>query len=234
MVIKCLIVDDEPLSRRVLKSYIKDHPDLDLLGECKDALEAMDYVEKRGVDLLFLDINMPKLSGINFYKSLRLKPEVIFTTAYPEHAVEGFELEALDYLLKPIAFERFLKAVHRAKEKLGISKAAVPEPDHMMLKADRKLYRTMFDDVLYIEAHGDYVKVHVKEKVMIVTSTLKHLLMELPPSRFVRTHKSYIINIQHVRYLEGNRVNVGSSMIPIGQSYREEVQRVLHGYDGTP
>jgi DNA-binding LytR/AlgR family response regulator len=228
MAISCLIVDDEPLSRRLLKSYIKEHPDLALVGECKDALEAMDYLEKRGVDLLFLDINMPKLSGINFYKSLREKPEVIFTTAYPEYAVEGFNLEALDYLLKPITFDRFLKSILKAKERLGNGYPMAMEANHIMLKADRKLYRAVFEDVLYFEAHGDYVKVHLKEKTLIVTTTLKNLLLELPASLFVRTHKSYIINIRHVRYLEGNQVNVGAAMLPIGQLYKEELQKVLH------
>jgi DNA-binding LytR/AlgR family response regulator len=229
MVIKCLIVDDEPLSRKVLKSYILDHPDLELLGVCKDALEAMEFVEKRGVELLFLDINMPKLSGINFYKALRKKPEVIFTTAYPEYAVEGFDLEALDYLLKPIAFERFLKSVQKAREKLRSHHPVASEPDHIMLKADRKMYRTLFEEVMYFEALGDYVKVHLKDKTIIVTITLKKLLMELPSTRFVRTHKSYIINIQHVRYLEGNQLNVHGQMVPIGQAYREEVQKSLYG-----
>ena len=192
--IKCLIVDDEPLSRMVLKGFVADHPDLELAGECKDALEAMSFLEKNQVDLLFLDINMPKLSGVNFYKSLQNKPEVVFTTAYSEFAVEGFELNAIDYLLKPIAFERFIKAIQKVKKKLGQNSTSAPVQDYIMLKSDKKMYRTPFDDILFCEALGDYVKVHLSEKVLIVTTTMKKLLSELPDLNFLRTHKSFIIN----------------------------------------
>ena len=149
MSMTCLIVDDEPLSRDVLRNYVNDHPDLSLAGECKDAFEAMASLEQHSVDLIFLDINMPKLSGINFYKSLNQKPLVIFTTAYPEFAVEGFELDAVDYLLKPFSFERFVKGVNKARSKV---KTEEKEVGFIMLKADKKMYRTSFDDILFFEA----------------------------------------------------------------------------------
>lgn len=225
--IKCLIVDDEPLSRQVLKGFVSDHPDLELAGECKDALEAMSFLEKHGVDLLFLDINMPKLSGVNFYKTLQNKPEVIFTTAYSEFAVEGFELNAIDYLMKPIAFERFIKAIQKAKDKLGQNSSSSPVQDYIMLKADKKMYRTPFEDILFCEALGDYVKVHLSDKVLIVTTTMKKLLTELPEQIFLRTHKSYIINKTKVEYIEGNQIKIGEGMVSIGQSYREEVLKAL-------
>lgn len=220
MSMTCLIVDDEPLSRDVLRNYVEDHPDLSLVGECKDAFEAMASLEAQRVDLIFLDINMPKLSGINFYKSLNQKPMVIFTTAYPEFAVEGFELDAVDYLLKPFSFERFLKGVNKARSKV---KTEEKEADFIMLKADKKMYRTAFDDILFFEALGDYVKVHTKERVLIIASTLKKLLSELPESRFLRTHKSYIIAKGQVEYIEGNQVKIGEHMVSIGQAYREQV-----------
>ncbi|KYG75810.1 MULTISPECIES: LytR/AlgR family response regulator transcription factor [Roseivirga] len=225
--IKCLIVDDEPLSRQVLKGFVSDHPDLELAGECKDALEAMSFLQKHGVDLLFLDINMPKLSGVNFYKSLQNKPEVIFTTAYSEFAVEGFELNAIDYLMKPIAFERFIKAIQKVKDKLGQNSSSSPVQDYIMLKADKKMYRTPFEDILFCEALGDYVKVHLSDKVLIVTTTMKKLLTELPEQIFLRTHKSYIINKTKVEYIEGNQIKIGEGMVSIGQSYRDEVMRAL-------
>lgn len=225
--IKCLIVDDEPLSRQVLKGFASDHPDLELAGECKDALEAMSFLEKHEVDLLFLDINMPKLSGVNFYKSLQKKPEVIFTTAYSEFAVEGFELNAIDYLMKPIAFERFIKAIQKVKDKLGQNNSSIPNQDYIMLKADKKMYRTSFEDILFCEALGDYVKVHLSDKVLIVTTTMKKLLTELPEQIFLRTHKSYIINKTKVEYIEGNQIKIGEGLVSIGQSYRDEVMRVL-------
>lgn len=225
--IKCLIVDDEPLSRNVLKGFVADHPDLELAGECKDALEAMSFLERQEVDLLFLDINMPKLSGVNFYKSLQKKPEVIFTTAYSEFAVEGFELNAIDYLMKPIAFERFIKAIQKVKDKLGQNSTSLPAQDYIMLKADKKMYRTPYEDILFCEALGDYVKVHLKDKVLIITTTMKKLLAELPEQVFLRTHKSYIINKSKVEYIEGNQIKIGSQLVSIGQSYREEVMKAL-------
>lgn len=225
--IRCLIVDDEPLSRQVLNGFVADHPDLELAGECKDALEAMSFLEKHEVDLLFLDINMPKLSGVNFYKSLQKKPEVVFTTAYSEFAVEGFELNAIDYLMKPIAFERFIKAIQKVKEKLGQNNSSIPAQDYIMLKADKKMYRTSYEDILFCEALGDYVKVHLKDKVLIISTTMKNLLTELPESIFLRTHKSYIINKTKVEYIEGNQIKIGSQLVSIGQSYREEVLKAL-------
>ncbi|OEK05517.1 DNA-binding response regulator [Roseivirga misakiensis] len=223
----CLIIDDEPLSRNVLKTFVNDHPDLHLVGECKDAFEAMAELNKQSVDLLFLDINMPKLSGVNFYKGLSKKPQVIFTTAYPEFAVEGFELNAVDYLMKPIAFERFVQAINKVKEKLGTLSVPESAQDYILLKADKKVYRTSFDDILLCEALGDYVKVHLSDKVLIVTTTMKKLISELPADQFVRTHKSFIINKTKFEYIEGNQVKIGKHMVSIGQSYREEVLRQL-------
>lgn len=222
--IKCAIIDDEPLSRDVLRQFVVDHPDLELTGEYKDALEAMSGLEKDAVQLILLDINMPKLSGINFYKSLVNKPLVIFTTAYPEFALDSYELNAVDYLMKPIAFERFLQAVQKVKDRLNTSSEV---NDHMMLKVDKKLYRTAFDDIMYFEAFGDYVKVHLKDQVLIITHTMKKLLTELPDQRFIRTHKSFIINKSKVDYVEGNQLKIGSGMVSIGQVYREQVLTAL-------
>lgn len=225
--IKCLIVDDEPLSRDVLKAYCTDHPDLEITAICKDAFEAMNALEKSSVDLIFLDVNMPKLSGINFYKSLNQKPMVVFTTAYPEFAVEGFELDATDYLLKPFSFERFVKAVNKVKDK------STNQPDtnekYILLKADRKVYKVDFSEILFFEALGDYVKAHLQDKVLIVTTTLKKLMEELPSSAFMRTHKSFIIAKNKIEYLEGNQIQLTNQKIPIGQAYREEVLKKLEG-----
>ncbi len=225
--IKCLVVDDEPLSRNVLKTFVNDHPDLTLIGECKDAFEAIEKLSKETVDLLFLDINMPKLSGINFYKSLNQKPAVIFTTAYPEFAVEGFALNAIDYLMKPIAFERFVQAIQKVKDKWGTAKKSNTAQDHILLKADKKMYRTPFENILYCEALGDYVKVHLTDRTLIVTTTMKGILADLPDDQFVRIHKSYIINKTKFEYIEGNQIKIGEHMVAIGQSYREQVLNVL-------
>ena len=222
--ITCALIDDEPLSRDVLRQFVADHPDLELNGEYKDALEAMSGLEKQPVELIFLDINMPKLSGINFYKSLTNKPKVIFTTAYPEFALEGFELNAVDYLMKPIAFDRFLQAVQKVKERRATSHESA---ERIMLKVDKKLYRTAFDDILFFEAFGDYVKVHLNDQVLIITHTMKKLLTELPDDQFIRTHKSYIINKSKVEFIEGNQIKMGDQMVAIGQVYREQVLAAL-------
>lgn len=220
--IKCLIVDDEPLSRDVLKTYCADHPELEVAAFCKDAFEAMAALEKEAIDLIFLDVNMPKLSGVNFYKSLNHKPKVIFTTAYPEFAVEGFELNAVDYLLKPFSFERFIKAINKVKEKLNQSNNVAYDQGHILLKADKKIYRTDYQNLLFCEALGDYVKVNVEGKTLIVTTTLKKLMEELPESLFVRVHKSFIVNKSKIEYVEGNQVKIQDQFIPIGQSFKED------------
>uniref|UniRef100_UPI004048245B LytR/AlgR family response regulator transcription factor n=1 Tax=Roseivirga sp. TaxID=1964215 RepID=UPI004048245B len=224
--INCLIVDDEPLSRDVLKTYCADHPELEIVGICKDAFEAMATMEKQTVDLIFLDVNMPKLSGVNFYKTLNQKPAVVFTTAYPEFAVEGFELDAVDYLLKPFSFERFVKAVNKVKEK-AVANVPTNHNGYILLKADKKIYRTPFEDILYFEALGDYVKVYLVDKVLIVTTTLKKLLEELPEAQFIRTHNSFIINKTKLEYIEVNQIKIRYQFIAIGQSFKEEVMKVL-------
>ena len=175
---------------------------------------------------------MPKLSGINFYKSLNQKPMVVFTTAYPEFAVEGFELDATDYLLKPFSFERFVKAVNKVKEK-SIYQTDTDEK-YILLKADRKVYKVDFSEILFFEALGDYVKAHLQDKVLIVTTTLKKLMEELPSSAFMRTHKSYIIAKSKIEYLEGNQIQLPQHKIPIGQSYREEVLKKLESWITAP
>lgn len=223
--IRCCIIDDEPLSRDILRQFISDHPDLVLSGEYKDALEAISGIESNPVDLLLLDINMPKLSGINFYKSLSQKPLVVFTTAYPEFALDGFELNAVDYLMKPIPFDRFLQAIQKVKERL---KSQVESQDHIMLKVDKKLYRTLYEDILFLEAFGDYAKVHLENQVMVITTTMKKMEAELPSTLFIRTHKSFIINTSKVAFIEGNQISIGSELVPIGLRYRENVLRQLN------
>ena len=220
--IRCLVIDDEPLARDVLESYIEEIDHLQLVKSCKDAIEASNVLKEEEVDLLFLDINMPKLSGISFYKTLVHKPKVIFTTAYPDHAVEGFELEAIDYLLKPFSFDRFQRAVN----KLPTTKNPIND-DFIMLKADKRNHKVDFEKILYFESIGDYVKVFLDEgKTLIISETLRKL-EELLPSSFLRIHKSYIISISSIEYVEGNQIQLNDIKIPIGQSYRDNVNNVL-------
>lgn len=223
MTIRALIIDDEPLARDVLVKYSDDYLGLDIVDTCKDAIQAMEVLENEKVDLLLLDINMPKLSGINFYKAIGNKPQVIFTTAYPEHAVEGFELSATDYLVKPFSFERFAQAINKVKQNLA-------KPDttasFITLKADNKHHRIPTSKISHLEALGDFVKVHTVDKVLIVSDTLKHLTSKLPDN-FVQIHKSFVISVDHLEFVEGNQAIVRDNKIPIGQAFRKNVKAIL-------
>jgi DNA-binding LytR/AlgR family response regulator len=224
---KCLVIEDEPLAQQVLKKYIADHPMLQLVAVCNDALEAQQLLSSEKIAILFLDINLPKLSGIHFLRSLTDAPVVIFTTAYPEFAVEGFDLDAADYLMKPFSFERFLKAVNKAIEKLKPPAVQagqpVPEQRFIFLKADKKVFKVNTDDILYCEAVDDYVRVITIGEQYLVHYTLKKLLEELPATNFLRVHKSYIIAKDKIKFFEGNYVKVGEKDIPIGASYKDEI-----------
>jgi len=226
--IQCAIIEDEPLAQNILKKYIEDHPALELKAVCNNAEEAQKVLLRQDIELLFLDINLPKLSGISFLKTLPHQPLVIFTTAYPEYAVEGFELDAIDYLLKPFSFERFLKAANKAVQQLN--KREITEqatPSFIFLKADKKVHKVNLDDILYIEAAGDYIKINTESEQYIVNDTLKSLQDELPPVQFIRVHKSYIISRNKIKFFEGNYVKVGNANIPIGNSYKEEISTRL-------
>jgi DNA-binding LytR/AlgR family response regulator len=219
----CLIVDDEPLSRDVLRKYIAEVRDLNLLAECRNASEASHELNKAPVDILFLDINMPGLSGISFARSLKVSPLLIFTTAYPEHAVEGFELDATDYLVKPYSFERFLKAVNRALERLQENNNHAAGEGKILVKADKKLYALLFSDIHLIEGQGDYIRIRTRGENLVVHDTIKNFLAKLPEDSFMRIHKSYVINLIHMDYLEGNQVRIGNYTVPVSPALRDEL-----------
>lgn len=222
---KCILVEDEPLAQNVLKKYIGEHPALELVAICNDALEAQGVLTQQNIDLVFLDINLPKLSGINFIKTLIHSPLIIFTTAYPEFAVEGFELNAIDYLLKPFSFERFLKAVNKALEKLTASTQNNDSDKitFIFLKADKKIHKVDLASIRYIEAIGDYMKLVTDSGQLIINETMKKLQEELPGKSFIRVHKSFIISRNKIRFIEGNYVQVEDKSIPIGATYRNDV-----------
>ena len=225
--IQCMVVEDEPLAQNVLKKYIAEHPSLQLAAICEDALDAQLKLNQIQIGLIFLDINLPRLSGINFLKTLPRHPAVIFTTAYPEFAVEGFELDAVDYLIKPFSFERFLKAVNKV---LAIKKDATneqPTDESIFLKADKKVFRILIEDIMDLEALGDYVKVSTPRSQHMVNSSLKDLLAELPKEKFIRVHKSFAIAKNKISFLEGNYIRIGDKDIPIGATYREEVYTII-------
>jgi DNA-binding LytR/AlgR family response regulator len=192
------------------------------VATCANAFEAMEALRQHPVDLLFLDINMPKLSGISLLKTLDKPPLVVFTTAYPEFAVEGFELEAVDYLLKPFSLERFLRAINRASERLATPPTTGPQaPQHLLVKADKKLYKIDFQDISYLEAYGDYVKVFTKEKMLLTKERLANIERELPPGLFCRIHRSYIIALSAIDFIEGNMVKIGKEKLPVSEGLKE-------------
>jgi DNA-binding LytR/AlgR family response regulator len=218
-----MIVDDEPLSRDILRKFIQEIKDLELVAECHDAFEATHQLGQKEVDILFLDINMPGLSGISMARSLSHPPLIIFTTAYPQFAVEGFELNALDYLVKPYSSERFLKAVNRAMERLPASMDLGTGGRKIMVKSDKKLYAVEAADVMFIEGLGDYIKIHTQSGVLVVHDTIKGFIESLPEGDFMRIHKSYVVNLRMIQFIEGNQVRIGSESIPVSPTYRSEL-----------
>jgi len=232
--IRAIIVDDEPLALDVLETYIAQLPELELVARCENALEAREVLKQHDVDLMFLDINMPQLTGIDFVKTLSVKPNFIFTTAHPYYAVEGFELNAIDYLMKPIPLERFMKAVNKVIN-MQLGETSAPEKkkeNFIFVKADKKLIKVNFDDILYIEGLKDYVIIRQKEGRIITLHTMKSLEAKLPDHIFKRIHRSYIVNIGAIDAIVGNMIELKEKSqvkhIPIGKNYREELLKVIN------
>jgi len=194
---------------------------LQLKAECANAREASYQLNLVQIDIIFLDINMPGLSGISFARSLTSSPLIIFTTAYPEYAVEGFEVDATDYLVKPYSFERFLKAVNRALEKLQENNKRTAHEGKILVKADKKLYALPFSEILLIEGQGDYIRIRTDKENLVVHNTMKNFLASLPEKDFMRVHKSYVINLKRIEYIEGNQVRIGEHTLPVSPALRE-------------
>ncbi len=241
MKLRCAIVDDEFLARKYLKDYVSKLPTLELVGDFNSPLKAMELIKAGEVDLLFMDIQMPDISGIEFLKTMDRAPHVILTTAYEEYALQAYELDVVDYLLKPFSFERFLKAVNKVQElaekdnKLQSGAPVVGDvnlkpqlkEDHLIIRADRKLYKINYEDLLYIEGQKAYVTFHTKKKNITALASLRDLEEQLPSSHFMRIHKSYIVSIHEIESLEGNQVEIGGIRLSVGKSYRPAVEKVF-------
>ncbi len=226
---KAMIVDDEPLALDVLETYISRLNNVELVKRCEDPIEAFTYVQENDVDVVFLDIQMPQLTGLEFVKSLKNPPLVIFTTAYSDYALEGFELDVVDYLLKPISFDRFLKAVDKAATKLGSSEEDAQEgEDFTFVKSDKKLVKVFYKDIQYIEGLKDYVIIKLDEGRVITLQTMKSLEQKLPQGQFMRVHRSYIANIDQVEAVVGNMLEIKGKHVPIGKNYREQVLSIVN------
>jgi DNA-binding LytR/AlgR family response regulator len=224
------VIDDEPLARKGLKEYITDIDFLNFIGEFDNPLKAEELISRGEVQLLFLDIQMPKITGLDFFKTLQSPPPVIFTTAYPQYALEGFEVNALDYLVKPISFDRFLKSVLKAKEFYEVretnSKEAV-STDYFFIKADNKLVKILFDEVLFVEALQNYVTIHTPAKKFMTYLTFKSVEDYLPADKFLKVHKSYIVAAAKIDTIEGNDIQIGLHHIPISRNQKDEVMNKL-------
>jgi len=225
--IRCIAIDDEPLARNGLNEYINDIECLTLAGEFDNPLNATAVLGSGNVQLIFLDIQMPKITGLEFLKTLSNPPAVIFTTAYPQYAIEGFEVNALDYLVKPISFDRFLKAALKAKEFLVQKELRAGEQDHFFIKVDNALVKLFYEDVLFVEALQNYVTVHTNSKKYISYLTFKSVEEYLPADRFIKVHKSYIVAANKVNSIDGNDICIGQHRIPISRGLKDEVMDKL-------
>lgn len=228
---KCIIVDDEPLAIEILESYVSRIDQLKLEGTFRNAISAFTFIQQNPVDLIFLDIQMPKLSGIDFLKTLKNPPKVIITTAYRDYAIESFELEVVDYLLKPVPFERFLKAVGKVmnpRTEAVATPAPTAVPDsYIYFKVDKKMIKTNISDILYIESVKDYVKVKTVDKEIITQQKISYLEESLPRRQFLRIHRSFIVNIDRIDAYTATDVEINKYMVPIGRNYKNDVMKVL-------
>lgn len=233
MTYKCVIIDDEELARRLIKNHLNQLSDFELVASCSSAIEASKVLQENNIDLLFLDIEMPVLKGVDFYKNLIHKPKVVFTTAYRDYAIDGFELNAVDYILKPITFQRFFNAIEKFKALYQNTEPKVIEEtskkmnsDFVYIRKDRKQVKVKFEDILYIESLKDYIKIHVSGQQLITKTSISSFIEKLD-QRFIRIHRSYIINTNKITAYTKNDIEIGKFEIPIGENYRKEIDAFL-------
>ena len=241
--IKCLVVDDEPPAREILKQYVAEVDALELAGTCANAVEAISFLKDHPVDLIFLDIQMPQLLGTNFIRTLKNPPKVIFTTAFRKYALEGFELDAVDYLLKPISFERFLKGINKILQvnfpAALNSPATIKENgkesanSFLYFRAERKMVKVLFKDILFIEALKDYIKIVTQNKTIVTKYVLTILAELLPADEFLRIHKSYIVAINKIESFNADSIQMAKHELPIGRLYKYDVARILNASSAT-
>lgn len=230
--IHCMIVDDEPIARDIIAAHVEKIPSLNLIASCKNVVDATEVLRSQEVDLVFLDINMPEISGLSLAKTIQNKTKVIFTTAYREYAIDGFDLHAVDYLLKPISFDRFLTAVHKFFDvsKGSQEKQKVEEPsrnDYFFVRSERKMIKINFAEILYVESLSDYVKLHLQTRTIVTRETISNIETKLPVDRFLRTHRSFIVSIEHISSYTNEYVEVANKAISISRSYKEQVLKKL-------
>jgi DNA-binding LytR/AlgR family response regulator len=230
MKIKCIIVDDEPFARKGIAEYVSEIDFLDLKTQCGNALDANKILGQEKIDLIFLDIHMPGLSGLELLESLKSPPMAILISAYPEYAIDGFNLDVIDYLLKPVSFERFLKACNKARDYFNTQQPlnpSTPTENYFFVKAENKIEKVLFDEILYVKALQNYVEIHLENKRLIAYLTFKNIETFLPSGQFVKVHKSYIVSVQEIKSIEGNYLQVGKQRIPISRQNKEEILKTI-------
>lgn len=233
MKIRCLIVDDEPLARGLIRNHLSKLDNFEVVAECSDAMKALEILHSHKVDLMFMDIQMPQITGIEFLKTLKHPPQVIITTAYREYAIEGFELDVIDYLLKPITFERFLKSVNKffqvsGSEQYSLSSLSSAQDDAFIyVKENKRVVKILLNEICYIEGLSEYVKIHTTEKKIVTKTSMSGMEEKLPESEFLRIHKSYIISLRKIEAFTAVSIEIGGKELPVGRSYKNKVAGVL-------
>jgi DNA-binding LytR/AlgR family response regulator len=231
--IRCIIVDDEPMAREILESHLSKLDSVEIVGLCKNAVEAFQSIRNNSIDLVFLDINMPEISGLSLARSINSNIKIIFTTAYREYAVDGFDLQAVDYLLKPISFERLLQAINKylnenvAQTLISPTEFIVEKSDSFFVRSERKMVKIQFSEILFIESLADYLKIVLPEKTVITRETISNTEAKLPQNEFLRVHRSFIVNLSKIDSFTNELIEIGKKQIPISRSFKKEVLAFL-------
>ncbi len=232
--ISCLIVDDEAIARDIIETHLSKIPNIKIVAKCSNAIEAFNAIRNHTIDLVFLDINMPEITGISFAKSINKDIKIIFTTAYRDYAVEGFELQAVDYLLKPISFERLLKAVNNYFDIYSTTKNdTINESsynDFMFVRSDRRMIKINFNEIIYIESYSDYIKIHLSNQTITTRETISAIESKLPKEQFIRIHRSYILSIANITSFTHEEITINKKSLPISRSYKKDVLNILEKF----
>ncbi|WP_299110058.1 LytTR family DNA-binding domain-containing protein [uncultured Tenacibaculum sp.] len=231
MKINCIIIDDEPLAIKVIENHLTEFKNIEVVGKFNDPMSALPTIEEHQIDVVFLDINMPKINGLDFLKNVSIKPYIIITTAYREYAVDSYDLDVLDYLVKPIPFSRFIKSINKLTQQLYLTQNLDPTPNqadsYIFLKVDKKLVKIKYKDILFIESLKDYIRIQTSGDKYIVHKSLTSITEELPSEKFLRIHRSYTIAVDKIDSIEGNLIEIGAKRIPIGRKYINLTKQII-------
>lgn len=227
--LSCMIVDDEPVARKILQEFVEQVPFMDLQGKFENAIKAEAFLQSNTVDIILLDIEMPKVSGLQFLQKMNLESMVILTTAFPQYALEGYELNIIDYLLKPFAFSRFLKAVHKAKDfhEIKTRQSSTPVSSYIFIKSEKRIEKVELSDILFAESVGNYVSIFTERKRIMAYLTMKSLESQLPSTEFIKIHQSYLVNATKIQAIEGNEIRISSHSLPMSRNHRETVMKIV-------